>query len=40
MWIAQSVIPISLLLIVVMSLARIFVQVVGAESAPQDGRGS
>jgi TRAP-type C4-dicarboxylate transport system permease small subunit len=39
MWIAQSVIPISLLLIVLMSLARIFVQVAGAENAPQDGRG-
>jgi C4-dicarboxylate transporter DctQ subunit len=38
MWIAQSVIPISLLLIVLMSLARIFVQVAGAESPPQDGR--
>jgi TRAP-type C4-dicarboxylate transport system permease small subunit len=38
MWIAQSVIPISLLLIVLMSLARIFVQVMGTESAPQDGR--
>jgi C4-dicarboxylate transporter DctQ subunit len=38
MWIAQSVIPISLLLIVLMSLARIFVQAAGAESAPQDGR--
>lgn len=38
MWIAQSVIPISLLLIVLMSLARIFVQVMGTESAPQDDR--
>jgi TRAP-type C4-dicarboxylate transport system permease small subunit len=39
MWIAQSVIPISLLLIVVMALARIFVQVTGAESGTQDHHG-
>ena len=38
MWIAQSVIPISLLLIVLMSLARIFVQVMGTERAPRDDR--
>jgi TRAP-type C4-dicarboxylate transport system permease small subunit len=39
MWIAQSVVPISLLLIVVMSLLRIFVQVVGADSVPKADRG-
>jgi C4-dicarboxylate transporter DctQ subunit len=32
MWIAQSVVPISLLLIIVMSLLRVFVQLVGADS--------
>src|SRR5262245_49326778 len=39
MWIAQSVIPISLLLIVLMSLARLVVQLTGTESASQDQRG-
>ena len=38
MWIAQSVVPISLLLIVVMSLLRIFVQVTGTESEAEDDR--
>lgn len=32
MWIAQSVVPISLLLIIVMSLLRVFVQLAGADS--------
>jgi C4-dicarboxylate transporter DctQ subunit len=31
MWIAQSVVPISLLLIIVMSVLRVFVQMVGAD---------
>jgi C4-dicarboxylate transporter, DctQ subunit len=39
MWMAQSVVPIALLLIVVMSLARIFVQVTGAESEADDKLG-
>lgn len=39
MWVAQSVVPIALLLIVVMSLARIFVQVTGAESEADDKPG-
>jgi TRAP-type C4-dicarboxylate transport system permease small subunit len=41
MWIAQSVVPIALSLIVVMSLARIFVQVTGTEGDADDklGRG-
>jgi TRAP-type C4-dicarboxylate transport system permease small subunit len=39
MWVAQSVVPIALLLIVVMSLARIFVQVTGAESEADDKLG-
>ena len=38
MWIAQSVVPVSLLLIVVMSLLRIFVQVTGTESEAEDDR--
>jgi len=39
MWIPQSVIPISLLLIVLMSLARIFVQLIGTASDAKDNRG-
>jgi TRAP-type C4-dicarboxylate transport system permease small subunit len=41
MWIAQSVVPIALSLIVVMSLARIFVQVTGTGGDADDklGRG-
>ena len=39
MWIAQSVVPVSLLLIVVMSLLRILVQLTGADGAADDKRG-
>jgi TRAP-type C4-dicarboxylate transport system permease small subunit len=39
MWIPQSVVPISLLLIALMSLLRIFVQVSGADSDAKDARG-
>jgi TRAP-type C4-dicarboxylate transport system permease small subunit len=39
MWIAQSVVPISLSLIIVMSLLRIFLQVTGTESEAEDKPG-
>src|SRR5262245_47539150 len=39
MWIAQSVVPISLSLIIVMSLLRIFLQVTGTEGEAKDDRG-
>ena len=39
MWIPQSVIPVSLLLIVVMSLLRIFLQVTGVNGEAEDRRG-
>ena len=39
MWIPQSVIPISLLLIVLMSLLRILAQLTGADGAADDERG-
>jgi len=39
MWIAQSVVPISLSLIIVMSLLRIFLQVTGTESDAEDKPG-
>jgi TRAP-type C4-dicarboxylate transport system permease small subunit len=39
MWIAQGVVPISLSLIVVMSLLRIFLQVTGTESEAEDKPG-
>jgi TRAP-type C4-dicarboxylate transport system permease small subunit len=40
MWIAQSVVPVSLLLIVLMSLLRIFVQVTGNESEAKNDPAS
>lgn len=40
MWIAQSVVPVSLLLIVLMSLLRIFVQVTGTESEAKNDPAS
>jgi C4-dicarboxylate transporter DctQ subunit len=40
MWIPQSVVPISLLLIALMSLLRIFVQASRAESDAKDARGT
>jgi TRAP-type C4-dicarboxylate transport system permease small subunit len=39
MWIPQSVIPISLLLIVLISLLRVFVQIRGADDDGKDARG-
>jgi TRAP-type C4-dicarboxylate transport system permease small subunit len=39
MWMAQGVVPVTLLLIVVMSLARVFVQVTGTESGGDDELG-
>jgi hypothetical protein len=39
MWIPQSVVPISLLLIVVMSLFRIVIQATGTGSDVKDNRG-
>jgi TRAP-type C4-dicarboxylate transport system permease small subunit len=39
MWIAQSVVPIALLLIVAMSLFRILIQMTGTGSDVEDSRG-